>query len=92
MGATLTAPDSTLSHLSATAARGVLPERGLVTITRPGDGGPRRHGDLMVHRSTRLKEDLGVLRGIPITSVTRMLIDIAPRVSRKALAPGPASG
>jgi very-short-patch-repair endonuclease len=86
MGATLTTPGSAISHLSATAARGVLSERGLVTITRPGDGGPRRHGDLIVHRSAHLGGDLDELHGIPITSVTRMLIDIAPQVSQKALA------
>ena len=86
MGATLTAPGSLLSHLSAAAARGVLSERGLVTITRPGDGGPRRLGDVMVHRSTDLEGDVDVLRGIPITSVSRMLIDISPRISQKALA------
>jgi very-short-patch-repair endonuclease len=86
MAATLTAPGSVLSHLSAAAARGVLADGRLITITRPGDGGPRRHGDVVVHRSTTLEGDVDVLCRIPITSVARMLVDIAPHVSQRALA------
>ena len=45
MGATLTAPGTWLSHESAAAARGLWSlSRGLETVTRLGDGGPRRHG------------------------------------------------
>jgi len=87
MGVTLTAPGSFLSHASAAAAWGFwsLP-RGLETITRPGSGGPRRHGSVLVFRSTRLEGDCERLRGIPITSVSRTLLDLAARVSARALA------
>lgn len=70
--ATLTAPESVLSHASAGAAWGFLsPRRGLETITRPGSGGPRRHGGVLVFRSSRLEGESELLRGIPITSVPR---------------------
>jgi hypothetical protein len=87
MGATLTAPDTYLSQTSAAAAWGFLSERGrLVTVTRPGSGGPRPLGGVRVFRSTTLEGECTELRGIPITAVPRTLIDIAPRVSRRALA------
>jgi hypothetical protein len=87
MGATLTAPDTFLSRESAAAARGMwdLP-RPLETVTRPGSGGPRRHGGLLVHRSSTLDGDTTELRGIPITTVPRMLLDLAGHLSHRALA------
>jgi hypothetical protein len=85
--ATLTAPGSALSHLSAAVAWQVLSvSRGLVTITRHGNGGPRRHGGIWVHRSSTLDGDITVLRGVPITSVPRTLLDLARTVGDKALA------
>jgi hypothetical protein len=60
--------------------------RALETITRPGSGGPRRHGSVLVFRSTTLEGDCERLRGIPITSVPRTLLDLAARVSARALA------
>jgi hypothetical protein len=87
MGATLTAPGSMLSHASAATARGIwsLP-RQFETVTRPGSGGPRRHGGVLVFRSSTLAGDCEVLRGIPITSVPRTLLDLAGGVSERALA------
>jgi hypothetical protein len=87
MGATLTAPGSVLSNVSAATARGIwsLP-REFETITRPGSGGPRRHGGVLVFRSTTLAGECEVLRGIPITSVPRTLLDLAGGVSERALA------
>jgi hypothetical protein len=87
MGATLTAPGSVLSRQSAAAARGIwsLP-REFETITRPGSGGPRRHGGVFVFRSSTLAGECEVLRGIPITSVPRTLLDLAGGVSQRALA------
>jgi very-short-patch-repair endonuclease len=78
MGATLTAPWTVLSHASAGAAWGfwTLP-RDFETVTRPGNGGPRRHGGILVHRSRTLKDDVDELRGIPITGVPRTLLDLA---------------
>jgi hypothetical protein len=87
MGATLTAPASVLSNLSATAAWGLWsPTRPFETVTRPGSGGPRRHGGVLVYRSSTLAGDRTMLRGIPITSVPRTLLDLTRHVSDRALA------
>ncbi len=87
MGATLTHPGTFLSHVSAAVAWGLLSfEYALVSVTRAGSGGPRRHGDLMVHRSRTLEGDTTTHEGIPITTVARTLVDIAGRVSKPALA------
>lgn len=86
-GATLTAPETFLSHVSSLAARDLwsLP-RDFETVTRPGSGGPRRHGGILVFRSNTLAGECEEHRGIPITSVPRTLIDVAPSVSHRALA------
>jgi hypothetical protein len=87
MGATLTAPGSVLSHFSAAQAWQLWSQpRALVTITRPGRGGPRRHGGLWVYRSTTLEGNTQKLRGIPITTVPRTVLDLAARITTKALA------
>jgi hypothetical protein len=87
MGATLTAPRSVLSHVSAATAWGVwsLP-RQFETVTRPGSGGPRRHGGVLVFRSSTLEGECTELRDIPITSVPRTLLDLARSLSERALA------
>jgi hypothetical protein len=85
-GATLTAPGTVLSHESAAAAWGFSREGRLVTVTRPGSGGPRRHGGVRVFRSSTLQGEYTTLRGIPITAVPRTLLDLAQRSSRRALA------
>ena len=87
MEATLTAPGTLLSHASAASAWGFWSQRrGLVTVTRPGSGGPRRHGGVLVFRSSVLDGDRATLRGIPLTAVPRTLLDLAPRLSERALA------
>ena len=87
MGATLTAPGSVLSHHSAAAAWGFWSAaRAFETVTRPGNGGPRRLGGVRVHRSSTLDGDCEELRGIALTSPARTLLDLAPRASRRALA------
>jgi hypothetical protein len=87
MGATLTAPDSVLSHYSAGAAWGFWSlSRRWETVTRPGCGGPRRHGGVLVFRSSTLGPHCARLRGIPITSVPRTLLDLAAQVRDRALA------
>ena len=96
MSATLTEPGTWLSQLAASVAWKLLLWEGPhVTVTRVGSGGPRRHGNLIVHRSRTLEGDVTTIDGIPITTVPRTLIDIAgattPRrfvhpVSDKALA------
>ena len=87
MGAALTAPGTVLSHISATVAYGALSiEPPLITVTRPGAGGTRRHGGLHVHRSATLDGDVTDLNGVPITTMPRTLLDIASRISERALA------
>jgi len=87
MAATLTAPASVLSHVSAAAAWGLWSlQRQFETVTRPGNGGPRRHGGVLAFRSSTLEHDCVSLRGIPITSVARTLLDLAHDVSDRALA------
>lgn len=86
-GATLTSPRSVLYRKSAGAAWGFwgLP-RVRETIVRPGSGGPRRHGRILVYRSGTLSGDCTTLRGIPITQPSRTLLDLACEVSARALA------
>ena len=87
MGATLTAPGSLLSATSAAAARGFWSsQRDFETITRPGQGGPRRTGGVLVFRSTTLDGDRDLHRGIPMTSVPRTLLDLAGHATDRALA------
>jgi len=78
MGATMTAPGSLLSHASAAAAFGFwdLP-RQFEMVTRPGSGGPRRHGGVLVYRSGTLEDDADRLRGIPTMRIERTLLDLA---------------
>jgi hypothetical protein len=87
MEATLTTPATWLSHDHAAVAWELWSfARGPTTVTRFGSGGPRRFGGLLVHWSTKLEGDRTTLRGIPITSVPRTLLDIATRASDRALA------
>jgi hypothetical protein len=86
MGATLTAPGTVLSHESAAAAWGFSRQGRLVTVTRRGSGGPRRHGGVLVFRSSTLQGEDTTLRAIPITTVPRTLLDLAARSSTRALA------
>jgi Protein of unknown function (DUF559) len=87
MGATLTAPNTVLSQVSAAAAWGFWSyERDCETVTRPGSGGPRRHGGVLVYRSDTLDGDVTDLNRIPITTVPRTLVDLAGGVSYPALA------
>ncbi len=87
MGATLTAPETVLSRLSAGVAWGLGSwSRPFETVARPGNGGPRRLSGLLVYRSTTLDGECTELHGIPITSVTRTLLDLACTVSRRGLA------
>jgi hypothetical protein len=87
MGATLTAPETYLSHVSAGSAFEVwgLPRR-FEIVTRPGNGGPKRHGNVLVFHSRTLAGETTTLKGIPITTVERTLLDLARSVSNRALA------
>ncbi len=89
MAATLTAPESVLSMASAAAAWEFwsLPRR-FETVTRPGSGGPRWHGGVRAYRSSTLEGECTNLRGIPITTVPRTLLDLARWCGERALARG----
>jgi hypothetical protein len=87
MAATLTAPGSVLSHASAAAAWGFASgPRQFETVSRPGSGGPRRHGGVLAFRSRTLEGECELLRGVPITSVPRTLLDFAASANDRALA------
>jgi very-short-patch-repair endonuclease len=80
--AALSTEDSVLSHASAGACWGFLPWTGrFEVVTRPGDGGPRRFGDLLVCRSQLLEGDVTRLHGLPITTAARTVIDLAAHLS-----------
>ena len=87
MGVTLTAPGTVLSHQSAAAAHGFWSSpRRFETVTRAGSGGRRRVGGLLAYRSHTLEGEWEELRGVPITSVPRTLLDLAAQLSERALA------
>jgi very-short-patch-repair endonuclease len=87
IAATLTTPDSVLSHASAAACWGIRrPEGNIETVTRPGSGGRRRLGGVLVFRSRTLDGDTATHDGIRITTAARTLIDIAPDISAKETA------
>lgn len=86
MGATLTAPLTVLSHVSAAAAWSFWSlRRDFETVTRPGNGGPRHCGSVLVHRSDTLEPFVTTRFAIPITTPARTLLDLAPQISEKAL-------
>lgn len=84
--ATLTSPCSVLSHASAGACFGFRPFEGpFETITRPGSGGPKRFGGVLICRSSLLDGDTTHHHGIPITTAARTLVDMAPHLDDRAL-------
>jgi predicted transcriptional regulator of viral defense system len=84
--ASLTSPDSFLSHASAGACHGFRPWEGSFEIvTRPGTGGPRRFGDVLVCRSTTLDGETTRLDGIAITTAARTLVDLSTHLDGRAV-------
>jgi hypothetical protein len=85
--ATLTSPNSFLSHGSAGACYGThrFENRGFEVITRPGHGGRRRKPGVLVFRSTTLTNETTRFQGIPITTAARVLVDLAAGVDDKRL-------
>jgi hypothetical protein len=87
IAATLTTPDSFLSHASAAACYGIRRYEGSIEmVTRPGNGGPRQFDRLRVHRSMTLDGDTTVHQDIKITTAARVMIDLAPHVHARATA------
>jgi very-short-patch-repair endonuclease len=86
MAAALTAPNTYLSHLSASNCWGFHPVTlRLETVARLGSGGRRTLGGVVVSRSTRLAGETTVRDGIPITTPSRTLIDISSGLSERAV-------
>jgi uncharacterized protein DUF559 len=86
MAATLTAPESYLSHASSAALHGFWDRRRQVEmVTRPGSGGPRRLDGLFVYRSLTLGGNTMTVDGIPTTTAERAIIEMAPHVDSRGL-------
>jgi hypothetical protein len=84
--ATLTAPDTTLSHVSAGASQRIKPWFGsFETVTRPGNGGPRRHGDVLVRRSQIVMAHVTIVDGLRVTCSELTLADLAPALTDREL-------
>jgi hypothetical protein len=84
--AVLTAPNTYLSHGSAGACYGFYRfERGYEVVTRPGQGGRRRQGGVLIFRSKCLDGDVTRYDDIPITTAARVLVDLAPGLDDKRL-------
>jgi very-short-patch-repair endonuclease len=68
-----------LSHLTAAAAWGLRRAgSGVIHVTVPGWPGRKRRPGLKIHRSTTLTPaDTTALRGIPVTSPARTIVDVA---------------
>lgn len=85
--ASLTSPDSFLSHGSAGAYYGFRKfDKGFEVVTRPGRGGRRRVGGVVVFWSTTLAGDTTSREGIAITTPARTLIDLAAHLDDRATA------
>lgn len=78
-------PDSALSHESAAALWGIRSNEGpTVEVTVPPHVRRGRPG-LKVHRRRLDPQETATRSGIPLTSVHRTLLDLAPRLGRDAL-------
>jgi hypothetical protein len=87
MAATLTAPETYLSHASSAALHGFWDRRRDVeTVTRPGSGGPRRLDGLLVCRSLTLAGNTTQIDGIRTTTAERAMIELAAHIDARGLA------
>ncbi len=70
-------PSAVLSHSSDCEHLGILrPRRGPIDVTVPTHAG-RKHGSVHIHRARLGPGEVGVFEGIPCTSPSRALLDIA---------------
>lgn len=84
LAAALTTDDTVLSHASGGAFWAVRPRRmGFDVVTRPGDGGPKRVGNLLVCRSLTLAGHVVVHDGVRVTTPARTLIDLSPFLNER---------
>lgn len=79
-------PGAVLSHRSAAALWGMLPEPANVHVTVPTDAGRAARQGIRIHRSTTLTADVRAVReGFPVTSMARTLCDIAATEPRRVV-------
>lgn len=79
-------PGAVLSHRSAAELFGLLPEAGCdVEVTVVGRN-PGSHPGIRLHRPRALaRQDVTKVRGIPVTSIARIICDLAATESPRAL-------
>jgi very-short-patch-repair endonuclease len=85
MAAVLACGDgAVLSHRAAGRLLGILPlGNGLPEVTRPR--GWRQQPRIVQHRSLLSPDEVEVVEGIPVTGLSRTLLDLAPVLSREQL-------
>ena len=76
-----------LSHATAASAWELRPlGAGVIHVTVPGDAGRKRRRGLHIHRSRTLNaDDTTTHRGIPITTPTRTIVDLAATLKGRPL-------
>jgi very-short-patch-repair endonuclease len=77
-------PGALLSHCSAAALWGMRPSAATridVTI----HGGPRKRAGIVVHRGALPSDEITEHQGIPVTTVSRTLLDLASQIGAQAL-------
>jgi very-short-patch-repair endonuclease len=78
-------PNALLSHRAAGAAQGLLPSSPQLEVTVPR--GTRAKPGIVIHRSRLIHpDDRSSVRGIPVTSIARTLVDLAEGFSDERLA------
>jgi very-short-patch-repair endonuclease len=87
MAAVLACGDgAALSHFAAAVLWEILPERGpRVDVTVPARGGRARHRLVIVHRAALAPSEVATTHGIPLTTPTRTLIDLADVLPHRQL-------
>jgi very-short-patch-repair endonuclease len=75
-------PDAVLSHRSAGQLWGLVPRSGIrPEVTRPRHAGGRPR--LVVHQASLPRDEIGRVRGIPVTSVPRTMFDLAGMLTER---------
>lgn len=81
--ATLTAPRTVLAFASAGGFHGFYDDpQSFVIVVRPGSGGPKQFGPLLVCRSATLDGDVEWYDGLPVTSPARTTLDLVAQLDR----------
>src|SRR4051794_13335486 len=75
-------PNAVLSHFSAAALCGIR-RSGLIEVSIKGDSARRRPGITVHRRPTLTLEEITTHHGIPVTTPTRTIVDVAARLDRQ---------